>query len=82
MAAVLPGSAHAQFMAGGATLDHILPEIRAQHPGRLSDATRWTSPDGRTYYRIKWIAPDGRILFLDADAATGRHKEVSSAQVP
>ena len=76
IATLLVGSAPAQPMAGDATLDRILPEIRAQHPGRLSDATELTGSNGRTYYRIKWITPDGRILFLEADASTGHHKEV------
>src|ERR1700743_3815268 len=55
------------------TLDSILPEIRAQHPGRLSDAEPWTDGSGNTHYRIKWMTPDGRILYFDADARTGRY---------
>ena len=57
---------------GGATLDRILPEIRAAHPGRLSDAQPWTDENGRTHYRIKWMTLEGRILYFDADASTGR----------
>jgi len=55
------------------TLDSILPEIRAAHPGRLSDAEPWTDGEGNTHYRIKWMTPEGRILFFDADARTGRY---------
>jgi hypothetical protein len=55
------------------TLDSILPGIRAQHPGRLSDAEPWTDQDGNTHYRIKWMTPEGRILYFDADARTGRY---------
>jgi len=69
----LSGSANAQRMADGATLDRILPDIRAQHPGRLSDAQPWTDESGRTRYRIKWMTPEGRILYFDADARTGRY---------
>lgn len=54
------------------TLDSILPEIRAQHPGRLSDAEPWTDSEGRTHYRIKWMTPEGRILYFNADADSGR----------
>jgi hypothetical protein len=59
------------------TLDSILPEIRAQHPGRLSDAEPWTDGEGNTHYRIKWMTPEGRILFFDADARTGRYYTAS-----
>ncbi|HEY0302647.1 MAG TPA: hypothetical protein VGC36_14975, partial [Rhizomicrobium sp.] len=45
--------------AARGTLESILPEIRAQHPGRLSDAQPWTDADGRTHYRIKWMTPEG-----------------------
>jgi len=58
--------------AARGTLDSILPDIRAQHPGRLSDAEPWTDSDGRTHYRIKWLTPEGRILFFNADADSGR----------
>src|SRR3569832_1656905 len=60
------------FARGGGTLDSILPEIRAQHPGRLSDAEPFTADDGSTHYRIKWMTPEGRILYFDADARSGR----------
>src|ERR1700743_863157 len=55
------------------TLDSILPEIRAQHPGRLSDAEPWTDGSGNTHYRIKWMTPEGRILYFDAHSRTGRY---------
>ncbi|HJW41381.1 MAG TPA: hypothetical protein VJ476_09170 [Rhizomicrobium sp.] len=55
------------------TLDSILPQIRAQHPGRLSDAEPWTDADGNAHYRIKWMTPEGRILYFDADTRTGRY---------
>jgi len=65
--------AQAQRMADGETLDRILPDIRAQHPGRLSDAQPWTDENGRTHYRIKWMTPEGHILYFDADTRTGRY---------
>src|SRR5215468_11258122 len=55
------------------TLDSILPQIRAAHPGRLSDAEPFVGSDGRTHYRIKWMTPEGRILYFDADTHTGRY---------
>jgi hypothetical protein len=55
------------------TLDSILPQIRAAHPGRLSDAEPFIGNDGRTHYRIKWMTPEGRILYFDADAHSGRY---------
>ena len=69
----LVAPAAAQRMADGETLDRILPDIRAAHPGRLSDAEPWTDDNGRTHYRIKWMTPEGRILYFDADARTGRY---------
>lgn len=71
------GPARAQQMAENATLDRILPEIRAQHPGRLSDAERHVGMDGQTHYRVKWVTPSGRIIFLEADPNTGRHRDTS-----
>lgn len=65
-------AAPAQAGRDGETLDRILPDIRAAHPGRLSDAQPWIDENGRTHYRIKWMTPEGRILFFDADARTGR----------
>ena len=78
----LMAPAHAQRMADGATLDRILPDIRAQHPGRLSDAQPWTDESGRTRYRIKWMTPEGRILYFDADARTGRYWSSESFRDP
>jgi hypothetical protein len=82
MCVALLAPAHAQRMADGATLDRILPDIRAQHPGRLSDAQPWTDENGRTRYRIKWMTPDGRILYFDADARTGRYWSSDSFRDP
>ena len=56
------------------TLDSILPGLRAEHPGRLSDAQPWTDSDGRTHYRIKWLTPEGRIIYFDAEAESGRYR--------
>jgi hypothetical protein len=74
---VLPSAlcapAAAQRMGDGETLDRILPDIRAAHPGRLSDAEPWIDDSGRTHYRIKWMTPEGRILYFDADARSGRY---------
>jgi len=56
----------------GETLDRILPDIRAAHPGRLSDAQPWIDDNGRTHYRIKWMTPEGRVVWFDTDARTGR----------
>jgi len=78
----LMAPAHAQRMADGATLDRILPDIRAHHPGRLSDAQPWTDESGRTRYRIKWMTPEGRILYFDADARTGRYWSSESFRDP
>lgn len=54
-------------------LDHILPQIRSSQPGRFFDA-EGPFPDavGGWHYRIKWMTPEGRIVWLDADARTGR----------
>lgn len=68
----LAAPAQAQRVGAGETLDRILPEIRAAHPGRLSDAQPWIDENGRAHYRIKWMTPEGRILYFDADARTGR----------
>ena len=54
------------------TLDRILPEIRRAIAGNMSDAEMITGPDGQTRYRIKWVTPDGRIIWIEADARTGR----------
>ncbi|MEJ0027311.1 MAG: hypothetical protein WDN01_14900 [Rhizomicrobium sp.] len=62
------------------TLDSILPHIRAQHPGRLSDAEPWTDGEGNRHYRIKWMTPEGRVLYFDADANTGRYSNSGGDQ--
>jgi hypothetical protein len=71
IALLLALAAPARAERDGATLDRILPEIRAAHPGRLSDAQPWIDDNGRAHYRIKWMTPEGRILYFDADARTG-----------
>jgi len=54
-------------------LERILPQIRNTHPGTLSDVDGpFADPDGRLHYRIKWLTPAGRVMWLDADARTGR----------
>ena len=73
---VLAAPAQAQLFADADTLDRILPLIRSEHPGRLSDAEPWTDESGRTHYRIKWMTPEGRILFFDADAHTGHYSSM------
>lgn len=65
LAAAFALVAPAQAAGGDETLDRMLPELRAEHPGRLVDAEARTGPDGRTHYHIKWMTPDGRILFFD-----------------
>lgn len=77
--ALVSPAARAQQLADGATLDHILPDIRAAHPGRLSDAQPWIDENGRTHYRIKWMTPEGRIIYFDADARTGRYSSSNAA---
>ncbi|MGH6877311.1 MAG: PepSY domain-containing protein, partial [Rhizomicrobium sp.] len=54
-------------------LDRILPAIRSSRPGRFFDA-EGPFPDaaGGWHYRIKWLTPEGRVVWLDADARTGR----------
>lgn len=54
-------------------LDRILPEIRNGRAGRFSDA-EGPFPDaaGGWHYRIKWLTPEGRIVWLDADARSGK----------
>ena len=54
-------------------LDRILPNVRAGRPGRFYDA-EGPFPDayGGYHYRIKWLTPEGRVVWLDADARSGR----------
>ena len=54
-------------------LERILPHIRSSHPGVFSDVDGpFVDPTGRMHYRIKWLTPNGRVIWLDADARTGR----------
>jgi hypothetical protein len=54
-------------------LDRILPNIRSARPGRFYDADGpFPDPAGGWHYRIKWLTPEGRVVWLDADARTGR----------
>jgi hypothetical protein len=54
-------------------LDRLLPSIRRAHPGEFYDAEGpTTGPTGDPQYRLKWMTPDGRIIWLDADARSGR----------
>jgi hypothetical protein len=65
-----PGAAFAQ---GVQPLDRLLPQISRSHPGQFFDAHGpTTNADGSQHYHLKWMTPDGRILWLDADARTGR----------
>src|SRR5471030_1897960 len=66
-------AAPARAQPDSETLDRILPDIRAAHPGRLSDAQPWIDDNGGRHYRIKWMTFEGRILYFDADARTGRY---------
>jgi hypothetical protein len=52
-------------------LDRLLPQIRRDHPGQFLDAEGFNS-GGSPHYHLKWLTPDGRVLWLDADARTGR----------
>ena len=55
------------------SLDRLLPEIRRSHPGRIYDAEGpFAGADGQMHYRLKWMTPEGRIVWLDADARSGR----------
>jgi hypothetical protein len=64
---------HGFYGEGVQPLDRILPEIRHGHPGRFYDAEGpFADPFGGWHYRVKWLTPEGRVLWLDADARTGR----------
>jgi len=54
-------------------LDRILPAVRNGRAGRFFDA-EGPFPDakGSYHYRIKWLTPQGRVIWLDADARSGR----------
>src|SRR3954469_17006125 len=76
--AISPAAAQGRIVrpsAPGETvpLDRILPHIRSAHPGTFSDVDGpFADPAGRLHYRIKWLGPDGRVIWLDADARSGR----------
>ncbi len=54
-------------------LDRILPGIRSGRPGRFYDAEGpFPDAQGGYHYRIKWLTPQGRVIWLDADARSGR----------
>ena len=62
-----------RYEAGAQPLDRLLPEIRRSHPGKFYDAEGPSrGPDGQLHYHLKWMTPDGRLVWLDADARTGR----------
>lgn len=65
--------AHGGYNSDVRPLDGMLPAIRNAYPGRFYDA-EGPIPDGMggLHYRIKWMTPDGRIIWLDADARSGR----------
>src|ERR1700761_2056243 len=66
------GAAPAQAQ-GAQPLDRLLPQIRRAPPRPFYDADGPTpGPDGQPHYHLKWMTPDGRIVWLDADARTGR----------
>jgi hypothetical protein len=54
-------------------LDRILPAVRNGRAGRFFDAEGpFPDADGGYHYRIKWLTPQGRVIWLDADARSGR----------
>jgi hypothetical protein len=64
---------HGYYGEGVQPLDRILPHIRSGHPGRFYDAEGpFADPYGGWHYRVKWLTPQGRIIWLDADARSGR----------
>jgi hypothetical protein len=68
-----PASAQPGRLPGVLPLDRILPGIRRAYPGEFYDADGPTpGPDGDEHYHLKWMTPDGRIIWLDANARTGR----------
>jgi hypothetical protein len=71
-------TALAPFLAAGGAgaqpaqpLDRLLPQIRREHPGQFLDAEGATI-GGNPHYHLKWLTPDGRVIWLDADARSGR----------
>ena len=71
--APLPVRHPVPYAYGYRPLDRILPEIRNGRPGRFFDA-EGPYPDGAGgwHYRIKWLTPEGRVVWLDADARSGK----------
>ena len=54
-------------------LDRLLPGIRRDHPGDLSDAHGPIyGPSGNPHYHLKWITPEGGIYWFDADGRSGQ----------
>jgi hypothetical protein len=66
-----PGTAAAQPPPGAVPLDRLLPQIRRAYPGQFLDA-EGVDAAGSPHYHLKWLTPDGRVMWLDADARTGR----------
>ena len=78
LTSVTPGWAQEPYPRGDygsqvQPLDRILPNVRNGRPGRFYDA-EGPFPDatGGYHYRIKWLTPEGRVIWLDADARSGR----------
>lgn len=57
--------------SGAQPLDRLLPQIRRNVPGQFLDA-EGASNGSDPHYHLKWLTPDGRVMWLDADARTGR----------
>ena len=72
----LSAPAQAQHAQDDETLDRMLPRIRAEYSGQLSDASLRIDSNGHRHYRIKWVTPEGRILYFDFDASSGNYSEV------
>jgi hypothetical protein len=54
-------------------LDRVLPAVRNGRAGRFFDAEGpFPDANGGYHYRIKWLTPQGRVIWLDADARSGR----------
>jgi len=74
----MPASAQQPYARDGygeeiLPLDRVLPTVRHGRAGRFFDAEGpFPDADGRYHYRIKWLTPEGRVVWLDADARSGR----------